>query len=50
MANYELNVPNTPQTVFRLASVTKHFTAAAVMRLQERSKLNVNDSICKHVV
>jgi CubicO group peptidase (beta-lactamase class C family) len=49
MANYELNVPNRPQTVFRLASVTKQFTAAAVMQLQERSKLNVNDPIYKHL-
>src|SRR5687767_5268212 len=29
MANYELNVPNTPQTVFRIASITKQFTAVA---------------------
>ena len=47
MANYELDVPNTPQTVFRLGSLTKQFTATAIMMLQERGKLNVNDSICK---
>src|SRR5687767_12407610 len=41
MANYELGVPNTPQTVFRLASLTKSFTALAVMMLQERGKLSV---------
>src|SRR6476620_9650886 len=39
MANYELDVPNTSQTVFRLGSVTKQFTAAAIMLLQERGKL-----------
>ncbi|MDQ3749427.1 MAG: serine hydrolase [Acidobacteriota bacterium] len=49
MANYELNVPNTPQTVFRIGSITKQFTAVAIMILQERSKLNVNDPICKHL-
>ena len=49
MANYELNVMNTPQTVFRLGSLTKQFTAAAIMQLQERGKLNVGDSICKHL-
>ena len=49
MANYELNVPNTPQTVFRLASLTKAFTATAVMQLHERGQLNINDAICKHL-
>lgn len=49
MANYELNVPNTSQTAFRIASITKQFTAVAVMMLQERGKLNVNESICKYL-
>lgn len=49
MANVEFDAPNTPQTVFRLASVTKQFTAAAIMMLQERGKLSVNDPICKHL-
>jgi CubicO group peptidase (beta-lactamase class C family) len=49
MANYELNVPNTPQTVFRVGSITKQFTAMAIMMLQERGKLNVADPICKFV-
>lgn len=49
MANYELDVPNTPQTVFRLGSITKQFTAAAIMILQEHGKLSINDSICKHL-
>ena len=49
MANYELGVPNTPQTVFRLGSITKGFTAAAVMMLQERGKLRVDDRICSHL-
>lgn len=49
MANYELDVPNAPQTVFRLGSITKSFTATGVMMLQERGKLNVNDSICKYL-
>jgi CubicO group peptidase (beta-lactamase class C family) len=50
MANVELDVPNTPQTVFRLASLTKQFTAAAIMMLQERGKLNTGDSICKYLI
>ncbi|HJQ25050.1 MAG TPA: serine hydrolase [Blastocatellia bacterium] len=49
MANYELNVANTPQTAFRLGSITKQFTAMAIMMLQERGKLSVSDPICKHL-
>jgi CubicO group peptidase (beta-lactamase class C family) len=49
MANVELDVPNTPNTVFRLASLTKQFTATAIMMLQERGKLNVNDPFCKYL-
>ncbi|MBC7931482.1 MAG: serine hydrolase, partial [Rubrivivax sp.] len=49
MANYEFDLPNTPQTKFRLGSITKQFTAAAIMLLQEQGKLSVQDSICKYV-
>jgi CubicO group peptidase (beta-lactamase class C family) len=49
MANFELDVPNTPQTVFRIGSITKQFTAMAIMMLQERGKLSVSDSICKYL-
>ncbi len=48
MANTELNVANTPETVFRLGSVTKQFTSMSIMMLQERGKLNVSDPICKY--
>ncbi len=49
MANIELNVPNSPETVFRLGSVTKQFTAMAIMMLAEKGKLNVNDAACKYL-
>ena len=48
-ANLELEVPNTPQTRFRLGSITKQFTAAAVLLLQEQGKLDVQDPVCKYV-
>lgn len=49
MANYELSVANGADTVFRLASVTKQFTALAVMQLQEQGKLKVDDPICRYL-
>lgn len=49
LANMELGVPNTPQTKFRLASLTKQFTAMAILQLQQQGKLNVQDPICKYI-
>jgi CubicO group peptidase (beta-lactamase class C family) len=49
MANVELAAPNTPQTVFRLGSITKQFTAMAVMILQERGKLRVSEPACRYL-
>jgi len=49
MANREWDIPNTPQTLFRLGSITKQFTSAAIMLLQERGKLSTTDPICKYV-
>jgi CubicO group peptidase (beta-lactamase class C family) len=47
LANLELNVPIRPEMVFRLASITKQFTAAAVMMLVEQGKLSLQDDITK---
>jgi CubicO group peptidase (beta-lactamase class C family) len=49
LANVELNVANTPKTKFRLGSITKQFTAAAILQLQEKGKLRVGDPISKYV-
>ncbi len=49
MANLEDETPNTPQTKFRLGSLTKQFTAAAILLLQERGKLSVQDNVCKYM-
>jgi CubicO group peptidase (beta-lactamase class C family) len=49
LANLEDEVPNTRQTKFHLASITKTFTAMAVMMLHERGKLTLQDPICKYL-
>ncbi len=49
MANYELDVPNTPRTKFHIASISKTFTAAAVMILEERGALKVQDPLSKYL-
>jgi CubicO group peptidase (beta-lactamase class C family) len=46
-ANFERSVPNTPDTKFRIGSMTKQFTAMAIMILQEQGKLTVQDTIGK---
>ncbi len=48
-ANLEWNIPNSPNTKFRLGSVTKQFTAASVLLLQERGKLAVADPVSKYL-
>ncbi len=48
-ANAEWQIPNTPTTKFRLGSITKQFTAAVVLRLQEQKKLSIQDPICTYV-
>jgi CubicO group peptidase (beta-lactamase class C family) len=44
-ANLEWNVPNAPSTKFRLGSITKQFTAASILLLEERNKLKLDDPI-----
>ena len=48
-ANLEWDVPNTPATKFRLGSITKQFTAASILLLEERGKLKLDDPIKKYV-
>jgi D-alanyl-D-alanine carboxypeptidase len=47
LANIELNVPVKPEMVFRLCSVTKQFTAVAIMMLVEQGKLSLSDDLTK---
>ncbi len=49
MANYELGVPNTPETVFRIGSITKTFTALSILQLEEKGLLKVTDPVSKYV-
>ncbi|MFL6233422.1 MAG: serine hydrolase, partial [Thermoanaerobaculia bacterium] len=49
LASVELGVPLRPDMVFEIASLTKQFTGAAVLLLQERGKLSVSDDITKYL-
>jgi len=48
-ANIEHEIPNSPKTMFRVASVTKMVTATAVLQLQEQGLLSVDDAIDKYI-
>ena len=48
-ADLEWNIPNSPTTKFRLGSITKQFTAASILLLQERGKLSIDDPISKYM-
>ncbi len=47
LANVELNVPAKPEHVFRIGSVTKQFTAVAILMLMEEQKLSLTDDITR---
>lgn len=49
MANHEWNVLNTLDTKFRIGSVSKTFTAAAIVKLAEEGMLKLDDPISKHI-
>jgi CubicO group peptidase (beta-lactamase class C family) len=48
-ANLEHDIPNTPETVFEAGSVSKQFTAAAVVLLARQGRLSLDDDVRKHV-
>jgi CubicO group peptidase (beta-lactamase class C family) len=48
-ANIEKDIPNSTDTRFRIGSITKQFTSAAILRLQEQGKINVNDPLSKYM-
>ena len=48
-ANVELGVDMQPSHVFRIGSVTKQFTACAILKLAEENKLTLQDDIHKYL-
>ncbi|MDJ1470824.1 serine hydrolase domain-containing protein [Xanthocytophaga flava] len=48
-ANRERNIPATPGTIFRIASLTKQFTAVLVMQLVEARKIDLNGKITDYL-
>jgi CubicO group peptidase (beta-lactamase class C family) len=48
-ANLEWNIPNSPSTKFRLGSITKQFTSASILLLEERGKLKTGDLVKKYI-
>src|SRR4028119_2204409 len=48
LADRDRSIPVTPDTLFEGASLSKQFTAAAIMKLEEQGKLRVTDSITKY--
>lgn len=49
MANLEYAIPNTADTVFDIASVSKQFTAACVLLAAEHGKLSLDDDVRKFI-
>ena len=49
LAARDKNIPNTLHTKYRLGSITKQFTAMAILMLQAQDKLNVRDPICLYI-
>ena len=49
MANIELQVPATPETVYQIQSITKSFTATGIMLLVEEGRIRLEDKISAHL-
>jgi CubicO group peptidase (beta-lactamase class C family) len=48
-ANLEWKIPNAPTTRFRIASLTKQFTAAAILLLSERGRIDVGHQVKRYL-
>ncbi len=48
-ANIEKRIPASPTTLYRIASISKVFTATAIMQLRDAGKLQLDDPVSKHL-
>ena len=48
-ANVQDKIPSTPQTIYRIASITKTFTATAILQLRDAGKLQLDDPVTRHL-
>ncbi len=48
--NFKKKETNTVSTLFPIASITKQFTATAILKLQENEKLSIDDKISDHIM
>lgn len=49
LASLDFGVPNTPNTLFNIASVSKQFTAMAIVRMSEKGLLSLDDDVRKYL-
>jgi CubicO group peptidase (beta-lactamase class C family) len=49
MANLEHNIPNGPQIVYDIGSLSKQFTAASILLLAAQGKLSLDDDVRKYI-
>ena len=48
LSNVKENLSNNPNTIFQVGSITKQFTAAIILKLQEEKKINIQDKLSKY--
>lgn len=49
VSNLSTSQPSRPSAIFEIGSITKQFTAALIMKLQEQGQLHVDDSIATYL-
>ena len=48
-ADVQYKIENTPQTKYRIGSITKTVVATSILQLQEQGKLNIQDNVNKYI-